>query len=250
MSTISGVGGASSAWAEMSASRASAMKDKMFAKVDKDGSGSVDKSELQGMLDHMAERSGTTAASADDMLGKMDSDGDGSLNKDELDAGMKSLMPPPSSTMAFAQQRTEGGGPPPPPSGGGGDRSEGSSTSGTSGSSSTDPLDTNGDGVVSPQERAAGEMKDLMNALVSSMDTDGDKKVSKDELDSFNTKLDQAFASSDTGNASSGSGASSSSSSGSDQSGLDVAALTNRLLKAYSAMAADYAQSASFSEVA
>ena len=37
MSTISGVGGASGAWAD-----ASAMRTKMFAKVDKDGSGGVD----------------------------------------------------------------------------------------------------------------------------------------------------------------------------------------------------------------
>jgi len=247
MSTISGVGGASSAWSEMSASRASATKDKMFAKVDKDGSASIDKSELQGMLDQMSEKSGTTAANADDLLGKMDSDGNGSLNKDELDAGMKSLMPKPSSTMAFAQQRTEGGGPPPPPPSGG--EGGGGSTSATSGSSSADPLDTNGDGVVSPEERAAGEMKDLMNTLVSAMDADGDKKVSKDEQDSFNVKLDQAFASSSS-SGSSDSNDTSSSSSSSDQNGLDVAALTNRLLKAYSAMAADYAQSASFSEVA
>ena len=108
MSTISAVGGASSAWSDYSSSRVGAMKEKMFAKVDKDGSGGVDKTELQGMLDDIAKKSGTSAGSADQLLGKMDSDGNGSLSQSELEAGMKSLMPAPSSTVDFAQQRTGG----------------------------------------------------------------------------------------------------------------------------------------------
>jgi Ca2+-binding EF-hand superfamily protein len=286
MSTIGAVGGVSSAWSDYGSSRANAMKERLFAKVDSDSSGSVDKTELQSMLDHMATQGGSQAASADDWLGKMDSNGDGSLDSSELDAGMKSLMPPPSSTVDFAQQRAGGssaavddlfskldsdasgglaatelnqlldqiatqsgltskgsgstsssstasqadaavfsaldsdgdgsvskaefkaalsggtdgtaqaGGPPPPPPPPAGAASSGSasSASGTSSSSSaTDPLDTNGDGVVSAQERAAGEIAALMKTLVSAMDSDGDQSVSASEASSFGDKLGAAL---------------------------------------------------------
>jgi Ca2+-binding EF-hand superfamily protein len=156
----------------------------MFAKVDADGSGSVDKTELQGMLDKMAEKSdGNTLGSADDLMTKMDSDGDGSLSKDELDEGMKSLMPKPSSTVDFAQR--SGSRPPPP-----GD----SDTTGSS-TSSTDPLDTNGDGTVSTEERAAGAVKDMVKDLFAAMDSDGDESVSKSEFAAFKEKLDAMFGS-------------------------------------------------------
>lgn len=158
MSTISGTSGSGNAWSSMSTSRAE-MKDKLFAKVDSDGSGAVDTSELQTMLDDLAKRMGTASStSAADTLSKLDSNGDGSLDKDELDQGMKDLMPAPSSTMAFAQARGPGGGGPPPAGG----------ASGTSESDSTeyDPLDTNQDGVVSEQERAAGESRQAMKTLL------------------------------------------------------------------------------------
>jgi Ca2+-binding EF-hand superfamily protein len=186
MSTISGISSASSAWSEMSGSaRSTSRADRMFAKVDADGSGSVDKTELQGLLDKMAEKSGNTLGSADDLMTKMDSDGNGSLSKDELDAGMKSLMPKPSSTVDFAQR--SGGRPPPPPSGD-------SDTTGSS-TSSTDPLDTNGDGTVSAEERAAGAVKDMVKNLFTAMDSDGDEAVSKSEFAAFKDKLDAMFGS-------------------------------------------------------
>ena len=161
MSTISGISSASSAWSEMSSTRASARADKMFSKVDADGSGSVDTSELQSMLDDISTHTGNTLGRADEVLKKMDSDGSGSLSKDELDTGMKSLMPPPSSTVDFAQRSgppPEGG---PPPSSG--------AESGSRSSSTTDPLDSNGDGVVSAQESAAGKLKEAMKALFSAV---------------------------------------------------------------------------------
>ncbi len=103
MSSINSVGGASSAWPDPGAPRA-AMKERMFAKVDTDGSGSVDKSEMQTMLKDIASKTGKSVGSADELMTRMDSNGDGSLSSDELDAGMKSLLPKPSSTVDFAQQ--------------------------------------------------------------------------------------------------------------------------------------------------
>lgn len=177
MSTIATVGSTSSAWSDLQASRASAMKEKMFAKVDSDGSGAVDGTELQAMLDKLSERSGQSIGSADELLSKMDSNGDGSLDADELDGGMKSLLPPPSSTMAFAGQRAGGaggppdgghGGPPPgpPPEQGASEKTSGSTgTRSSSSSSSTDPLDLNGDGTVSAQERAMAALQQLVQQL-------------------------------------------------------------------------------------
>jgi Ca2+-binding EF-hand superfamily protein len=217
MSTISGVGGTSSAWSATASSRASAMREKMFAKVDSDGSGSVDQTELQSMLDHISSKTGTSAGSATDLLSKMDSDGSGSLSQTELEAGMKDLMPAPSSTISFAQQRggdMQGDGPPPggmPPPSAGASSSSGTAASTSSSSTSStsfDPLDTNEDGVVSAQERAAGDLKDLMKAL----DGNSDGNVSKSEIGSFLSQLQSSSAST----ASTQSGNTSSSSTDSD----------------------------------
>jgi Ca2+-binding EF-hand superfamily protein len=165
----------------------------LFAKVDADGSGSVDKTELQGMLDKMT---GNTLGSSDDLMTKMDSDGDDSLSTSELDEGMKSLMPPPSSTVDFAQRG--GSTPPPPPPGDGPPPGSGEASGRTSASSSTDLLDTNGDGSVSAEERAAGAVKDMVQDLFKAMDSDGDQSVSKSEFAAFKEKLDALFGASST----------------------------------------------------
>lgn len=182
MSSISGISSSASAWSAMSTSRASRQQE-MFNKVDSDGSGGVDATELQSMLDDIAKHTGTSSTTtAADALTKMDSNADGSLDSSEMEAGMKSLLPEPSSTMAFAQARNAEGGPQgaggPPPSG---------STS--SSSSDIDPLDTNEDGTVSEQERAAGEMKNAIKDLLKAVDTDGDQKISAGEFDQFKEML-------------------------------------------------------------
>lgn len=99
MSTISGLGGVNRAWdtSQSGAARKAEHEARMFAKVDSDGSGSVDATELASMLEHTGQ-SGDSA----ELLKKMDSDADGSLSSDELSQGMRELMPPPSSTVAFA----------------------------------------------------------------------------------------------------------------------------------------------------
>lgn len=119
MSTISGVSSASSAWQIQSNHNSSGTQrgrgaggpnaEAMFAKVDSDGSGGVDATELQSMLDHVAEKSGQSLGDASTLLTQMDSDNDGSLSQSELGEGMKDLMPPPPDTLAFAQQRGMGG---------------------------------------------------------------------------------------------------------------------------------------------
>jgi Ca2+-binding EF-hand superfamily protein len=163
MSSIGGISGASSAGSYFSVSR-SQMREKAFAKVDADGSGSVDTTELQGMLDDITKKTGQSLGSADDLLATMDSDGSGSLSSDELDTGMKSLMPPPSSTVQFAQDRGAEGGPggcdmppPPPPDGAGADGLM---------QSLMKLGDTDQDGTLSTDE--AQTLKDSLTAAVDS----------------------------------------------------------------------------------
>ncbi len=225
MTTISGTGSANRAWSQTSSARASARADKMFAKVDADGSGSVDKTELQGMLDHIAEKTGQPAGSADDLMTQMDADGNGSLSKNELAAGMKSLMPPPSSTLDFAQQN---GGMPPAPEGSG-------AAGGTSGA--TDPLDTNGDGIVSAEERAAGALNDALKSLFAAADTNGDKTIDPSEADKLKATMDTVVQGLQDGSGTAASG-SQAGSPGDAASGFNLTAFVDLVLKQYAQGAA------------
>lgn len=99
-----------------------------FSKIDTDGSGGLDKSELQSMLSQRATDTGSTEAiDTDELFSRLDADADGSITEQELKDGMK----PPSrpvgeqgwgamgmSTSDFAGMAGPGGMPPPPPGGG------------------------------------------------------------------------------------------------------------------------------------
>lgn len=186
MTTISGLGGADRSWqtAQSGQNRKAEHEARLFAKVDGDGSGGVDATELASMLEH-AGQSGDSA----ELLKQMDGNGDGSLSKDELGQGLRDLLPPPASTLDFAQSRGaandevdvfaeldadsdgsltraefEAGRPAPPPGG----MPPPQAASGAAGTSATstdyDPLDVNQDGTVSEIERLAGQLKELAKA--------------------------------------------------------------------------------------
>ena len=169
MSTISGVSGSSNAWAALNTQR-SQHQAKMFAKVDTDGSGGVDQTELGSMLSKISEKTGASVGDAKELFTQMDSNSDGSLSSDELDAGMQALMPPPPSTMEFAQSRGMGG----------------------SGGSQDDlfaKVDTDGDGSVSQDELQVltDKIKEDTGQDVSQdfakLDTDGDGQLSQTEFE-------------------------------------------------------------------
>lgn len=141
MSTLSGVSGSSSAWAQMSTNR-SQMQAKMFAKADTDSSGGVNQTELQSMLDDVASKTGVSSSTkTSELFSKIDSNSDGSLTSDELASGMANILPPPS-TMDFAQSR--------------------SSQSSDSGAERFAKLDADGNGALSKDE-----MLDLMTEKAS-----------------------------------------------------------------------------------
>lgn len=170
MSTISGVSGSSNAWAALNTQR-SQHQAKMFAKVDTDGSGGVDQTELGSMLSDISEKTGVSLGDAKELFSQMDSNSDGSLSSDELDTGMQALMPPPPSTMEFAQSRGMGG----------------------SGGSQDDlfaKVDTDGDGAVSQDElkvltdKIEEDTGQDLSEDFAKLDTDGDGALSQTEFES------------------------------------------------------------------
>lgn len=244
---ISSATGGASAWSARTegppdrAQRAQAR----FAKADTDGSGGVDAIELQTVLDKLSQKTGTDLGKAEDRFASMDSDGDGSLSSSELDSGIKSLLPQPSSTMEFAQQRMGGGhggpqGMPPPPK---------EAQSSDSSTSSTDPLDTNGDGVVSVQERMAGELSQVLQQAVKAGDSDGDGSLSSSEVSDLSQKLsatlDQMLGK--TQASSSSSSSSDTSQQGSSTSDDAVKQLAQMLLRQYAPPAMSWQDSSTLS---
>jgi hypothetical protein len=75
---------------------AQAMQEKLFSKLDVNGDGGIDQSELSQFVDFIsssASSSGTTSStSGADLFKTMDTDGDGSLSKTELTDGTKKLF--------------------------------------------------------------------------------------------------------------------------------------------------------------
>ena len=242
MGSINGLG-SGSAWANAGSQRAArppggpdpaAFKDKLFNKVDTDGSGGVDATELQSLLDKLSAKTGSSVGGGDAAAFKaLDSNGDGSLGKSELDAGLKSLLAAPADTMAFAQSRSTAAaqdgtreadrfsraGPPPGAGGAGGQDGDGddgnpsSGTSSSSGSAAIDPLDTNGDGSVSASERAAGQTQAVLKQLLAAADTNRDQQISGSEAKRFGALLSQMVASAASSGTSAGGSAAASDSS-------------------------------------
>mgnify|MGYP002350607106 CR=1 FL=1 len=176
MTSISSIG---SAWSHASLQQRSAGQQRLLSKLDTDQSGGVDGTELQSMIDGVAQKTGLSLdTSAEDMLAQYDADGDGQLSQAEFDAGRPSGQEP---GMA-------GGMPPPPPGGPGGAQPSGSSTA------TYDPLDTNEDGTVSLAERLAGSSsaQEAAQALFAAIDTDGDKTLSETEAQTFIDQLTEA----------------------------------------------------------
>ncbi len=175
MTTISSV---SSAWSSATVQRASRpgpSPERLLSKIDTDGSGGVSDTELQGLLDDVAKKTGVSSqTSAADLVKQYDANGDGSLNADELGKTMQSVLPPPPSTMAFAQSR-------------------GDSATGQAGDDLFGKVDSDGDGAVSKTELqalleamsggTASQTGVSSDDVFSQLDTDGDGSLTQAEFD-------------------------------------------------------------------
>lgn len=178
MTTISGV---SSAWSMASSQRtmgAGRMAERMLAQFDADGSGGVNTTELQGLLDDAAQKTGaSSSAQAADLLAQGDSNGDGSLDSDELSTALQSVLPPPPSTLAFVQSReaTGAGG-----TGQAGDDLFGKVDADASGSVNAEELQALLEKMSGGTASQTGVGSD---ALFSQLDTDGDGGLTQAEFD-------------------------------------------------------------------
>ena len=124
------------------------MAQAMFKKLDTNGDGKIDKSELQS-----ATKSGK-GPSADELMSKADTNGDGSISLDELKSSMPTKPP---------------GGPAGGPSGAG----KPSGAASTSTTKTYDAADTNKDGTVSASEE--------MTYLLKQQKIEAEKLQAKDQ---------------------------------------------------------------------
>jgi len=182
MTTISSV---SSAWSSASVQRASRpgpSPERLLSKIDADGSGDVSDTELQGLLDYVAKKTGVSSqTSAADLVKQYDANGDGSLNADELGKTLQSVLPPPPSTMAFAQSRSSEG------------ASAATSATGKAGDDLFGKVDSDGDSAVSKTELqalleamsggTASQTGVSSDDVFSQLDTNGDGSLTQAEFD-------------------------------------------------------------------
>lgn len=132
-----------------------ARREQMFAKMDTNNDGSIDKTELTSFLQQMS-AAGQTAPNADDMFAKVDTDGNGQISKAEFMQGHHGNH----HGKMFAKMDTNGDG-------------------------SIDKAELT---AFLQQMSATGQTAPNVDDVFAKMDTDGDGKISKAEFDSARSK--------------------------------------------------------------
>ena len=160
---ISGIGSFSD-YSQMSSMRS--RMENPFEKLDSNGDGSLDKTEISSMAEKLSEMRGESV-DAGQIISKLDSDGDGLVNQEEFEAGRP--QGPPSGMM--------GGGMP------------GSAARGLL--DEFEEMDSDGDGLL--DETEFGSMTEMLSGMtgesidagriISKLDTDGDGLVSQEEFE-------------------------------------------------------------------
>ncbi len=174
---VSGISSSNSYASQMMIQAMQQRKNEMFAKVDTNGSGGVDKTELASLTDKISANTGNTL-NVEDIFSAYNTDGDDTLSTEELNAFMKDNAPKPPEGME-------------------GMMGMGGMMGGASMRPSQDELfskvDTDGDGGINSTELAdltkkiAEKTGNDINTddVMSTYDNDGDGALSKDELGTF-----------------------------------------------------------------
>lgn len=165
-----------------SAASVSELRQQMFNKIDTNGDGSIDQSEMTTLIEENA------SSLASSIFGSQDTNQDGLVSQLEFDSGMAKL----GQEMKGGHGAHGAKGAPPP-------------------EKVFDAADTNEDGVVSKDELAAvlGGGGDQIDKIFGEVDTDGDGVISRSEDDAHLAKMEAqgpppdqaAFAAGSTGNA-------------------------------------------------
>jgi Ca2+-binding EF-hand superfamily protein len=136
-----------------------ALQEKLFSKLDANGDGGIDKSELGDFMSYVGSSSGSTNATTDssELFSKLDADGDGSVSKTEMADGAKAL---------FDELRTQ-------------------LMSAAASKASTATLETSSTSDASSTSATSSTDTSKQDELFAKMDANGDGSIDKDELGSF-----------------------------------------------------------------
>jgi len=101
---MSGIQGSTSISSEMMAQ----MREEMFTRIDQNGDGQLDQSEMEAFSTEMAERTGQSA-STEDIFSIADTNGDGVISKDEFDSARPPGPPPgpPPDSLTYTADAEE-----------------------------------------------------------------------------------------------------------------------------------------------
>lgn len=166
---INGINSSNSLMGQLGMISARPNPEEMFAKIDANGDGSIDKSELQSFTEKMSNQDGDTI-DISKMFTDIDTDGDGAISQDEF---LAAKPPDPPQGM--------GPGQPPDPE------------------KMFSDMDSNGDGSITKEEMKSfmekmpahgGQAPDI-DKMFSETDSDGDGKISKEEFVTAETKRQQ-----------------------------------------------------------
>lgn len=184
MSTIGAVGSNSMIMQGMQGGRRrpdpAEMAEKLFSKLDTNGQGYIEQSDLQNAFSQIG--SAGESGSAGDLFAKLDSDSDGKVTKDEFSTALKAAAE--QLDNQFASMRMQGGGsmPPPPP------------PPGNDAGFTKDELSSQLDEIGSSDSQRSSLISDIVQNF-DKADTDGDGKVSFSEAMAY----DQSQSSTSTG---------------------------------------------------
>lgn len=165
------------------ASSLAQVKEKMFNMIDTNGDGKVDKSEMQKLLANAPKGS----SSVEDIFSAVDSDQDGTISKDEFGKALSELGKQMSGSGPSTMMQQMG--------------AMGGFNLGIDQSSATDMkeqifnmIDTNGDGKISKDEMSqmqanAPAGRPSADEMFSKIDTNQDGSISKAESDTFIDKM-------------------------------------------------------------
>ena len=159
---VSGISGFSSA-------SLSEMWQKMFNKIDTNGDGSIDKTEMSTFIKQNTEQN--TSSLVDEIFSKLDTNQDGLIGQIESNAVLAKL----GNEMKNGGGTAAMSGMPPPPE------------------KVFDTADTNKDGVVSKAELSAvmGQSGGNIDELFSKVDANGDGLISRTEDEAFREKMSE-----------------------------------------------------------
>ena len=131
--------------------------DQLFKKADANSDGKLTKDELTVALESAGDTEADSKTKADAFFKMLDTSSKGYVTKNDVTQGSQKAQGAPPGTGAR------------PAGGGGGGGGGGGSTSATS--ATTDPADTNGDGVVSAEEQLAYQLKQYQTSNTSEEST-------------------------------------------------------------------------------